>query len=510
MDVPGGSETDDVYHYTSADAGTAILQSLKLRLGTFETMNDLREARQHSPGFSAHEDDAASVTEGMNARKIMDDMDWYLRRFVKIACFTRDFVSAESVWDETATRGWAHPALWAHYGAGHSGMCLRFSKSRLIEALSNRHSSSGRVYAGDVLYPSDPFPVPSTIDAGQIKEFGLDAAVLDYMDQMRIELLFTKNVDWAPEQEFRLLLIGANLAPAWLDVSDCLTGVYFGESFSQSRVDVAQEILSERQGVEAFKVAYFFRRFMAVPPPTGARPPEVTASRGGSLEERLRAMAAARHEREAAAGAAQKVAEPILGLLFQRSEALSADLAARSGMPFQLHRHVTAIPPVRRQRAPGVPGEVINLQTGALIAVSIKLGEHTAHEYSVSIGLSVLAEDSLRFDAVVTRRAIQVWDERTGDRELWRGGPLEAQPGEDAELVALALMDELAQKAVAHLAEFTRPLGAIAAEMPGNPLNIPNCPVCLRQMEPVEEDGVVTWKCGYADHDNAGDACATP
>lgn len=510
MDVPVGSETDDVYHYTSADAGIAILQSLKLRLGTFETMNDLREARQHSPGFSAHEDDAPSVTEGMNARKTMDDMDWYLRRFVKVVCFTRDFVPPESVWDETATRGWAHPALWAHYGAAHSGMCLRFSKSRLIEALSDQHSSSGRVYAGNVLYPNDPFPTPSTIDAGQIKEFGLDAAVLDYMDQMRIDLLFTKNVDWAPEQEFRLLLIGANLAPAWLDVSDCLTGIYFGESFSQSRIDVAQEILSEREGVEAFKVAYFFRRFMAVPPPTGARPPEVTARRAGSLDDRLRAMATARHEREVASAAAHAVADPILGMLFQRSEALRGDLAARSGMPFELHRHVTAIPPVRRQRAPGVPGEVISLQTGALITVNTKLGEHTAHEYSVSTGLSVLAAGPLRFDAVVTRRANQVWDEQTGDRELWRGGPVEAPPGENAATVALALMDELAQQAVAHLADFTDPLDAIGAEVAGDPLNVPNCPVCLRRMEPVEHDGEVRWKCGYVDHETAGSTSATP
>lgn len=500
VDVPGGVETHDVFHYTSAEPGILILQSMRLRLGSFETMNDLREARQNRPGFGAHQNDADSITNGMNAMQLMDDMDWYLRRFVKIACFTRDFEPAPGAWDHTGVRGWAHPALWAHYGAGHTGMVLRFNRPRLIEALSNQHSASGRVYAGNVLYPNDPLPAPVIIDAGQIKEFGLDAAVLDYMDQARHDLLFTKNIDWAPEQEFRLLLIGAELAPAWLDISDCLTGVYFGESFSDARLDVAQEILQDHPDVAAFKLHYFNRQFMAMPPREGAKPPEVIARRSGSLESRLRELGDARLTRERALGSAQDKTLPILQLLRERFDLLRDDLSARSGVEFGIHPHVTAIPPERRQRAPGVPGEVIDLDTGLLLTANVSLGEHTAHSYSVSFGLSALAEGGLRFHALVERRALQLTEKWMNDEELWRGGPIEVDEGEAAKRSALELLKELAEKAVEYLDTFTGPLDAIAAAIPADPLDVPNCPVCARPMEPVKEAGIVLWKCGYGDH----------
>jgi hypothetical protein len=472
---------------------------MRLRFGSFEAMNDLREARQNVPGFSAHEDDAASLTDGSVALQIMQDMDWYLRRFVKIACFTRGFEPDPQSSDETELRGWAHPALWAHYGAAHSGVCLRFNRPRLIEALSDQLSSSGRSYAGNVLYPRDPLPVPSTIDAGQIKEFGLDAAVLDYMDQRRSDLLFTKNIDWAPEQEFRLLLIGAELAPAWLDISESLTGVYFGESFSPSRLDVAQELLRRHPGLETFKLSYFNRRFMTFPPEPGAQAPRVTARRAGALEDRLKAMAIARRDRLVARRAAEERMQPIVRTLSERAAQLRNELTARSSISFELHTSVNAIPPTRRQRAPGVPGEVIDFQTGLLIAAHVTLGEHTSHEYTASIGLSLLATGDVRADGLVTRRALQVWENWEGDIELWRGGPIESR-FDLADAVVGELIDEVARNAVEQLEAFTSRLQTIAAAMSTAPTNAPVCAECGNSMEPVEKDGIVEWRCGYGEH----------
>lgn len=125
--------TDDLYHYTSAEiALDSLLAQMQLRLGLVEWMNDPREARRRYPNFQ--QSDGVS-NDGVE--DLWEEADHLVRRAAKVACFTLDYELPDSVLDCNALRGYAHPALWAHYGSGHAGVCLRFSRRALADRIED-------------------------------------------------------------------------------------------------------------------------------------------------------------------------------------------------------------------------------------------------------------------------------------------------------------------------------------------------------------------------------------
>jgi len=123
--------TDHLFHYTNANAAICgILRSGEFRLSPFDGTNDLWESRPLHPTLTIHAD-----AEGIDPDTLLwEEIDKHLRRHAKVGCFTQDWERADYVFDRDALRGWAHLSLWAHYGAAHSGICLRFDRDRLVAA----------------------------------------------------------------------------------------------------------------------------------------------------------------------------------------------------------------------------------------------------------------------------------------------------------------------------------------------------------------------------------------
>lgn len=122
------SLTTALFHYTSSDIAIFnILANGTLRLSPFESTNDLWESRPLYPGLSSHADDVAS---GGAAFELWNEIDRNIRLHSKVVCLTQDWDLPDRVFDPDALRGWNHLLLWAHYGGGHTGVCLRFAVPR--------------------------------------------------------------------------------------------------------------------------------------------------------------------------------------------------------------------------------------------------------------------------------------------------------------------------------------------------------------------------------------------
>lgn len=418
--------TSDLYHYTSSDAAIlGILANRSLRLAPFQGTNDLWESRPMHPNLEGEHDEAdtpAFLTQ------TWESVDRHIRGFSKVACFTQDWVLPQSVMQPDALRGWAHLSLWAHYGAHHTGVCLRFDREKLLAAFDRARESAVHHFVGPVSYRNAEFGVgPYPISLEQAAEFGIDAVALRYANVHHERIFFRKHADWASESEFRLVRTDLSTQPFYLDISDALTGVILGDAFAPDRLPALHQMLGGLGDVEVLQ-ASFNNRKLSVWSRSDSRDSEVDVNvstqtihsapsrRPGSLAERLALLndldeTAARNKAAAVPAAAQVLEIWREGLRTQPW--LHGDTP---DLVFSTYESVTAIPPKDRQNRPGVPGEVIAHQTGLMV-----VGEHQpqpSFTWVTGLAVQILPDGTGRLHASIET---EEW-KRDGNvrRELYR------------------------------------------------------------------------------------------
>ena len=430
--------TGHLFHYTSAaTAIDHILPNGTLRLSPYEGMNDLWESQPHYPVISTHHDD-----EGMTwGQDLWSEIDRELRLHTKMSCLTLDYALPDHVETPSAFRGWAHLALWAHYGDGHRGVCLRFDADKLIKVF-DRHAATGVLaFHGPVMYtPRQARPVTIGIDPGQLKEFGVDAVARAYAQRHPDQLFFRKHLDWANESEYRLVLLNESTGFEDIDVRDALTGVVVGSRFPEASLPGLLSALEDCPGVALEQVRYLDRSwfttpFEGLPVSTGVAPAlgKCTPRRNGSAAERFAALS--RAEAEAAVRKEEgeaATADLVVALEHGLSE-LAAALEPLPEATATLYPRVMAVPAPQRARRAGVPGERIHFERGYMCVVENQ--PVLSHTLVAAAALQVLDGKRLRLHAVVTT------EDGDGDRiergEPWRAMEEVALPEAPATLTRL-------------------------------------------------------------------------
>ena len=166
--------TSSLYHYTSSDAAIlGILANRSIRMSPFQGTNDLWESRPLLPNLEGNLSHGES-THGDVFSILWEDIIRYIRGYSKVACFTQDWALPDSVMQPDTLRGWAHLSLWAHYGAGHTGVCLRFDRDRLVAAFEAARENAIHQFHGPVRYRRAEYGVgPHGIaNLEQAEEFG--------------------------------------------------------------------------------------------------------------------------------------------------------------------------------------------------------------------------------------------------------------------------------------------------------------------------------------------------
>jgi hypothetical protein len=218
-----------LYHYTTRQAALgSILPAASIRLGLVRYMNDPRESKAWR--FTL-EGEAGPATRDLLA--VSQRATALAKSTAKVLALTRDAPSGAGEGFGQYGRGFAHSAMWAHYGGGHSGVCLVFEKARMGEEIDRALRPKGNLYAGNVEYDdarSDEIDA-FTLRAEEIEHSGLETVVEEHIQLWHPVLFFRKSREWENEREYRWLLRSPEPVPVVVSIRDSLCGIVLGHDF---------------------------------------------------------------------------------------------------------------------------------------------------------------------------------------------------------------------------------------------------------------------------------------
>jgi hypothetical protein len=228
-----------VYHYTNREAALGqILPTQQIRLGLFRYMNDPRES--HEWLFNVIGDRGGSIA---HFREQNREATRLAKSTAKVLATRRDASHGGEGYGDFG-RGYAHSALWAHYGGGHSGVCLVFERERLHEVIKSTLKGKGKLYAGPVTY-ADAEPEEDsafTLTQSRIDELGLEAAVEEHVAAWHPLLFFRKSREWENEREYRWLFHSSDPVPEFVPLADTLAAIVVGHDFPDGDRDSLERL----------------------------------------------------------------------------------------------------------------------------------------------------------------------------------------------------------------------------------------------------------------------------
>jgi hypothetical protein len=207
--------TNNICHYTTAEALMSILNEERLRLGPFRHSNDPYEFESWIP--------SAIMGDGPrdNADMTLSRLITMHSRINRVAFATDDNEGPPSyVGHDVGHRGFGSLPMWAHYGDRFRGACLVFDKQKLVQSvLEELQASSDAIYHRAVFYCEDVPYVPS---------IGINDDVAAYIRAHEGDLLFRKRKQWSYEREFRIVTVSRSECPQSVQYGDALRGVITG------------------------------------------------------------------------------------------------------------------------------------------------------------------------------------------------------------------------------------------------------------------------------------------
>lgn len=242
--LTGGVPTDrTIFTYGSTNKVLGMLQSRTLRLNPYSGMNDPRERKKWLPTITLGPGGIGPASLSTADAAEME-CDRLLRRGGRLACFTEDRDPADGAGSGSYFhRGWARARMWDQYADSHAGAVLVFDQVELVEGVDNgRPGGNGDLFAaGEVQYVDGELEIDLNME--DVASLGLEAA----LEQVQVarhaasSLYFTKNLDWASEREYRIVVVRWNVPddqrdePIVIDFKDSLKAVILGEEFKLTK-----------------------------------------------------------------------------------------------------------------------------------------------------------------------------------------------------------------------------------------------------------------------------------
>lgn len=249
-----------VYHFTSIEKATLILDSNALRFSKITSMNDTLEAK---PKMSYK-----NIPTDSNLDKIISEINTINQNYIQLLCFAKDnntvltSDSRKTLVSDYTGRGFALPRMWAQYAHNNDGVCFVFNKSALLK-LIRKGLGCNLICVDDIEYVSQYTPFEFNYEENL--EFLLEGSEISkcvgFVDFLKNNKPYTKYNyfyklnDWLNENEFRILAYGdKNFFVK--NISNALVGVIIGENIKPTDEKIIKFFCKDKCEIKKIEFSY--------------------------------------------------------------------------------------------------------------------------------------------------------------------------------------------------------------------------------------------------------------
>ncbi|MGD0754351.1 MAG: DUF2971 domain-containing protein [Bacteroidales bacterium] len=190
---------EELYHYTSFCKAYKILKSGTFKFGQIRDTNDPFEDLNHR--YSIIQEYPADI------KQLLYRLERYVNEEISFASFgvPDGIVPPDQKW-----------TMWAHYADKHSGVCLVFDKSKLINEV--------KILSNTTLYKEIDYKGSMWVHPSCFEKY-LTKSEQEILQAFQDPLLFTKHIDWQCENEFRIIVFQKKFE---IKINNCLTRIIYG------------------------------------------------------------------------------------------------------------------------------------------------------------------------------------------------------------------------------------------------------------------------------------------
>jgi len=234
-----------VCHYTGKKAGIAILSENKINFSRLSSCDDPRESKQWSFDFIGAEQRLCLEQYSEVPKKFSS----FIINNSRVLCFCGwndeeiDFSNnvVASFREAYYRTGFARSRMWSQYGRdrtegatgkGHTGICLVFDKSLLVEQFESSFKANKIFYdTVEYQYYLESFVKARKIECKNILHNSVEEALRMQVDANFHEYFFLKSMDYRDEHEYRLVVIADDGDSIGLPIESSLKAVIVGVDF---------------------------------------------------------------------------------------------------------------------------------------------------------------------------------------------------------------------------------------------------------------------------------------
>ena len=226
-----------IYHYTKFKTAIEyILPSMSLRTNFLNKMNGPKENQKWA--FGGINIDYEGMYPSSYSNETHIDHQYKLGEEIKSQIQALCFVHSEEY------AGYENEMMWAQYSENHAGLCLEFDLEKLIS-----DNSSIDFFKFENIFYNNGKSVSLYWDKNDSKEDNFDRII----DRNFEALFLTKSHYWEKEFEKRLLI--KNDMQCKLDITNSLTGIYYGLA-TKKCYDLAIEQFIDQDKTQIYYLCY--------------------------------------------------------------------------------------------------------------------------------------------------------------------------------------------------------------------------------------------------------------
>lgn len=215
---------DSIYHYTKKDTAIRhILYDKQLKLSSRLSSVDPLEKSKPIISFSNYGNDEFLQNTNFASKELYEKIKTKIES-TRQACFCMNDKSKVDMLKKPTAEyyGFLKPRMWDQYADNYEGVCICFSKNKLIE--------NKDVFNREIEY-QDYFNLYSVASFARINEIELNQLgeedYLKLIDKEIYKYIFSKHCDYQDEKEYRL--ITNNDKDYYLNIENSIKGIIVSE-----------------------------------------------------------------------------------------------------------------------------------------------------------------------------------------------------------------------------------------------------------------------------------------